>query len=376
MIYLDNNATTRPWPEVVDAMLPYLEEKFSNPSSPNRYAREVAVAVRHAREHVAGLLGVEPEEVVFTSCGTESNNTALYGTLHALPDRNRIVTTRVEHPAVLNRLPGLEERGYEIITIPVDGEGALDIDMFTRALDSRTALVSVMHANNETGVIFPVEELAEKTHASGALFHTDMVQVAGKLPVDLKTTAVDLASLSAHKFHGPKGVGVLVVREDVDLNPYLAGGEQEYGRRAGTENTPGIIGVGIASQIAMEGLSGMQQVQGLRDRLEEGILSSISNTRVIGGGQPRLPNTLSMYFEDIEAEPLIALLDMEDICCSAGSACASGGMEPSHVLSAMGLSRDEARHVIRFSLSRMNTGDEIDRALDLVNLCLRKLRNA
>lgn len=368
-IYLDNNATTRTDPDVVAAMLPFFTEQFGNASSTHAFGSEVAGAVRDARRHVQGLLGAAHDhEVIFTSGGTESDNTALLSALEARPDRNQIVTTAVEHPAILSFVAYLQQtRGVEVSMIGVDGNGRLDIDAYRAALGPRTAAASVMWANNETGTIYPVEELAGYAHEVGALFHTDAVQAVGKIPIDLSSSAIDMLSLSGHKLHGPKGIGALYVRKGVKFKPLLRGGRQERGRRAGTENVPAIVGLGKAAEIAAARIAEeLTQVRTLRDRFEQGVLQQIGDCMVIGGGEDRLPNTSNIAFEFLDSEAILHKLEQAGIAASSGSACASGSMEPSHVLRAMNVPATSLQGAIRFSLSRENTPQDMDRVLDVL----------
>ena len=374
VIYLDNNATTRTAPEVVEAMLPYFSEKYGNPSSMHHFGGEVARQLKEARARVADLLGAGPEEIIFTSCGTESDNTALISALKSNPDKRHIVTTRVEHPAVLNTCQYLADQGYDVTFLPVDRQGNLDLDQVGEAIRDDTALVSIMWANNETGVIFPIPEIAALAKAKGALMHTDAVQAVGKIPINLKETPVDMLALSGHKLHTPKGIGVLYVRKGTPFTPYIMGGHQEHGRRAGTENVPYIIGLGRACQLAAERMEEENtRVKDLRDRLEEGLLK-IEATMVNGDRQRRLPNTCSVSFEYVEGESILLHLSDLGICASSGSACTSGSLEPSHVLRAMGVPFTAAHGSIRFSLSIYNTADEIDYVLEHMPGIIEKLR--
>jgi cysteine desulfurase len=360
-IYLDNNATTRPAPEVVEAMLPFLREDYANPSSPSAAGRRAASAVWDARERTAALLDVDPTEVVFTSGATESNNAALWMALRARRGRRRVAISAVEHPCVRRVAERAAARGFGVDVLPVDRTGQLDLEACRARVNERTAVVSVMTANNETGVCLPVAAVAAIAHQAGALMHTDAVQTAGRLPLRLRELGIDLAAVSGHKMHGPKGVGALVLRGGEDWEPFLAGGDQERGRRAGTENVAGIVGLGAAAELARDSVDEWAtEMQRLRDRLEHGILSSVPETEAGGAGAPRLPNTAAIRFDGIAADMLIARLDMEGIAVSSGSACAAGSMEPSPVWQAMGRSAAEALRVIRFSLSRYTTEDEID----------------
>ena len=375
VVYLDNNATTRTAPEVVEAMLPYFSDKYGNPSSMHYFGGEVAHQLKEARAQVADLLGASPEEIIFTSCGTESDNTALVSALKSNPGKRHIVTTRVEHPAVLNTCQYLADQGYDVTFLPVDRQGNLDLDQVREAIREDTALVSIMWANNETGVVFPIPEIAALAKAKGALMHTDAVQAVGKIPIDLKETAVDMLALSGHKLHTPKGIGVLYVRKGTPFTPYIMGGHQEHGRRAGTENVPYIIGLGRACQLAAERMEEENtRVKALRDRLEEGLLR-IEATMVNGDRQRRLPNTCSVSFEYVEGESILLHLSDLGICASSGSACTSGSLEPSHVLRAMGVPFTFAHGSIRFSLSRYNTDEDIDYTLEHLPKIIAKLRD-
>ncbi|OQY06602.1 MAG: cysteine desulfurase NifS [Planctomycetales bacterium 4572_13] len=375
VIYMDNNATTQVAEEVIEAMLPYLRDKYGNPSSMHTFGGQVGKQVKQARQQVAALLGSEPDEIMFTSCGTESDNTAIKGVLSSYPNRRKVVTTRVEHPAVLTTCRDLERHGYSISEIGVDGQGRLDIDELGFRLDDNTAMVSVMWANNETGSIFPVEQIAELAKARGIVFHTDGVQAVGKIPINLKESSVDLLSLSGHKLHAPKGVGVLYVRRGTRLGTFIHGGHQESGRRGGTENVPGIIALGRACELAMQNMAEENtRIKALRDKLEKGILSSCPDCFVNGDTENRLPNTANISFEFIEGESVLMLLDQFGICASSGSACTSGALEPSHVLRAMGVPFTAAHGSIRFSLSRYNTEEEIDFVIEKMPAIVDRLR--
>jgi len=375
-LYFDNNATTRVAPEVFNEMTPYLVDYYGNPSSAHRFGGQVAAKVKEAREKTAALLGAGPEEVIFTSCGTESDNTAVLSALAAQPEKKHIVTSRVEHPAVRVLCQHLSKKGYEVTEVPVDRDGRLDMDFYRKSLRPDTAVVSLMWANNETGVIFPVEEAAEAAHREDILFHTDAVQVAGKIPINVSETAVDMLSISGHKLHAPKGVGALYLRRGTKFIPFLVGGHQEKNRRGGTENTPGIIALGKACEMALANMDRENtEVRRLRDRLENGLVSRIPNTRVNGGGAERLPNTTSISFEFIEGEAILLMLDELGICASSGSACTSGSLQPSHVLRAMGIPFTMAHGSIRFSLSIYNTEDEIDLVIEKTPAIIERLRS-
>ena len=375
VIYMDNNATTKVAEEVIEEMMPYLRDQYGNPSSMHTFGGQVGKQLALARERVAALLGCEPDEVLFTSCGTESDNAAIKGTLSMHPDRRKLITTRVEHPAVLTTCRDLERHGYSVSEIGVDGQGRLDVDELGFRLDDNTAIVSVMWANNETGTIFPVEQIAELAKARGIVFHTDGVQIVGKKPLNLKDSAIDLLSLSGHKLHAPKGVGVLFVRRGTRMGTFMHGGHQESGRRGGTENVPGIIALGKACELALQGMTEENtRVKALRDKLESGILSSCPDCFVNGDTENRLPNTTNISFEYIEGESILMLLDQFGVCASSGSACTSGALEPSHVLRAMGVPFTAAHGSIRFSLSRYNTEDEVELVIEKMPAIVERLR--
>ncbi len=364
-IYLDNNATTQVDPLVLEEMLPYFSELYANPSSMHTFGGQVGGKLRQARSRVAALLGCAPDEVVFTACGTESDNTAIRSALTVRPDRRRIVTTKVEHPAILGLVEHLKKtEGYDVVLLPVDGEGNLDLAAYKAALTPDTAIVSVMWANNETGVVFPIPELSAIARERGILFHTDAVQAVGKIPMKLSETAVDMLSLSGHKLHASKGVGALYVRKGTPFAPLLIGGHQERGMRSGTENTPGLIGLGKACELAQTHMAEENsRVRALRDRLEQGLLAAVPNSKLNGAKEPRLPNTSNISFKFVEGEAILLRLDQLGICASSGSACSSGSLEPSHVLRAMGVPFTFAHGSIRFSLSRTTTDAEIDLVL-------------
>jgi cysteine desulfurase len=374
-VYLDNNATTQVAPEVLETMLPYFSDLYGNPSSMHSFGGQVSRDVREAREKVAALLGALPDEILFTSCGTESDNTAIRAALATHPDRRHNVVSLVEHPAVKALAACLAKEGYRVTELPVDREGGLDLDLYEKALTPDTAIVSLMWANNETGVIFPVEEAAALARQRGIVFHTDAVQAVGKIPVDMKGNDIDMLSLSGHKLHAPKGVGVLYVRRGTRFSPFLVGGHQERERRGGTENTPGIIGLGKACELAAANLSLENgEVRRLRDKLETELLRRIPNTRVNGNRERRLPNTTNISFEYVEGEGILLLLDQYGICASSGSACTSGSLQPSHVLRAMGVPFTMAHGSIRFSLSVYNTEDEIDLVIEKLPGIIERLR--
>jgi cysteine desulfurase len=374
-IYLDNNATTAIAPEVLDAMLPYLGELYGNPSSMHTFGGQLHKRIEEAREKVAALIGAEPAEIIFTSCGTESDNTAIMSALESFPQKRHVITTRVEHPAILNFCKHLQRKGYRVTFIPVDKVGNLDLKTLYDSVDDDTAIVSVMYANNETGVIFPVEEIADFVKKRGVLFHTDAVQVIGKVPVNMRGLAADMLSISGHKLHAPKGIGVLYVRKGTRFHPYLIGGHQEHGRRAGTENLASIIGLGRAAELAGKNIGEERlYLSRLRDRLEQGLLQNCPDARVNGNTGSRLPNTTNISFEWIEGEAILLRLNEHGVCASSGSACSSGSLEPSHVLRAMGVPFTAIHGSIRFSLSRYNTEAEIDRVLEIMPGIVQQLR--
>lgn len=375
-IYLDNNATTACDPKVVEAMLPYFLEQFGNPSSIHSFGSGVGRALSKARKQVQALLGAEHDsEIIFTSCGTESDNTAILSALKCFPNRKEIITTTVEHPAVLALCAQLEKEGYTVHRMGVDSKGRLDLDEYRRLLTPNVAVVSVMWANNETGTLFPVLEMAEMAHAAGVQFHTDAVQAVGKVPIDLKTSKIDMLSVSGHKLHAPKGIGVLYLKRGVRFRPLLRGGHQERGRRAGTENAASVIGLGKACELALEHIEYENvDVRMLRDRLEQGILARVPNCFVTGDPGNRLPNTCNIAFEYIEGEAILMLLNKQGIAASSGSACTSGSLEPSHVMRAMDIPYTAAHGTIRFSLSRYNTKTEIDRVIAAVPPIIENLR--
>lgn len=375
VVYMDNNATTRVDPEVLQEMMPYLSDYYGNPSSMHTFGGQVGSKIRKARQQVAALLGCEPDEIIFTSCGTESDNAAILGTLSIVPHKRTVITTRVEHPAVLSPCRNLEQHGYRIIELGVDKHGCLNLDELESAINDDTAIVSVMYANNETGVIFPIEKMASICKAKGVTFHTDAVQAVGKIPLNLKTSAIDMLSLSGHKLHAPKGIGVLYVRRGTRLSPYLLGGHQENNRRGGTENVPGIVALGKACEMALHHLEEENtRVKALRDKLESQILATCPDCMVNGDSENRLPNTLNISFEYIEGESILMMLDRFGICASSGSACTSGSLEPSHVLRAMGVPFTAAHGSIRFSLSRYNTEQEVDFVAEKLPPIINRLR--
>lgn len=375
--YFDSNATTSVAPEVVEAMLPYLTSNWGNPSSPYRLGKKLVDPLEKAREAVAALIGADSSEIVFTSCGTESNNTAITSALYTQPGKKHIVTTAVEHSATKNTCAALEERGYEVTYLPVNPDGSLDLARFEQALRPDTAIVSIMWANNETGVLFPIAQLAALCRARGILFHTDAVQTPGKLPIDVNTLGVDFLSLSAHKLHGPKGVGLLYVRRGTPFQPLIIGGHQEEGNRGGTENVPYIIGFARAAELARAVTPEAQrQLAALRDRLEAEIFAQIPHATRNGAAEPRLPNTTSIAFAGIEAEALLMLLDQLNIYASSGSACTTGSVAPSHVLTALGLKPAEARSTIRFSLDYDTTEADVAYLMSHLPRLIAELRAA
>lgn len=375
-IYLDNNATTMCDPEVVQELMPYFSEQFGNPSSLHNFGNKVGFAVKKARQSVQKLLGAEHDsEIIFTSCGSESDSTAILSALKAQPERREIITTVVEHPAVLNLCEYLETEGYTVHRLKVDNKGNLDLDEYAGLLSDRVAVVSVMWANNETGTIFPVEKMAEMADKKGIMFHTDAVQAVGKIPMNLSVSKIHMLSLSGHKLHAPKGVGVLYLRRGVRFRPLLRGGHQERGRRAGTENTTGIVGLGKACELALEHMAfENNEVARMRDRLQEGLLAAIPHSFVTGNPDNRLPNTLNIAFEYIEGEAILLLMNKQGIAASSGSACTSGSLEPSHVMKAMGIPYTAAHGTVRFSLSRYNTPEEIERVIEAVPPIVAQLR--
>lgn len=375
IVYLDNNATTHVASEVREAMLPYLSELYGNPSSMYSFGGQVGQAVSAAREQTADLIGAQPDEMLFTSCGSESDSTAIMSALNSRPEKRHIVTTRVEHPAVLSLCQYLEGRGYEVTYLGVDFKGRLNIEEYAQALRQDTAIVSVMFANNEVGNIYPIQQMAEMAKEKDILFHTDAVQAVGKIPMDMARLPVDFLSLSGHKLHAPKGIGALYIRKGTRFRPFLRGGHQERGRRAGTENVPFIVGLGKAAELARQNISQEQEYVGaLRDRLEQGIINNISDVIVNGDTNNRLPNTSSIAFKYIEGEAILLMLDQLGICASSGSACTSGSLEPSHVLRAMGVPFTYAHGSVRLSLSRYTTREEVDFVIREFPAVVEKLR--
>ncbi len=377
VVYLDNNATTQVAPEVVEAMLPFFGTLYGNPSSMHAFGGQVARPVEEARAHVAALLNADPGEIVFTSCGSEADNMAIFGTVEALGPRTVVITSRVEHPAVLEPCRALRERGHKVISIGVDGVGQIDLqELATALMEPGPKFVSLMWANNETGVIFPIEEIARRVHAAGGILHTDAVQAAGKLAeVDLRRVPVDLLSISGHKLHAPKGVGALYIRRGTPIRPFLRGGHQERGLRAGTENVPYLVGIGRAAELALEHRNEERtRVAALRDRLEQGLLDRCPDARVNGDRRARLPNTTNISFEYVEGEAILYHLSDSGICASSGSACTSGSLEPSHVIRAMGVPFTTVHGSVRFSLSRYNRSEDVDAVLEVLPGVIRKLR--
>jgi len=374
-IYLDNNATTKVDEAVFEEMRPYFCELYGNPSSMHFFGGQVQGKVIEARNRVASLLGASPEEIIFTACGTESDNTAIRSALEVFPDRRHVITSRVEHPAVLTQCRNLTQKGYRVSEIGVDGEGRLNMEEYKAAVDNDTAIVSLMWANNETGVIFPIEEAAAIAKAKGAIFHTDAVQAVGKIPINMAASDVDMLSISGHKLHAPKGIGVLYVRRGTPFRPFMVGGHQEKSRRAGTENTAAIIALGKACELAATHMEMENtQVKALRDRLQASLMTTIPHARINGGSAERLPNTLSIAFEFVEGESILMLLNELGVCASSGSACTSGSLEPSHVLRAMGVPFTCAHGSIRFSLSRYTTDAEIDTVIRELPPIIERLR--
>jgi len=374
-VYLDNNATTQVSAEVLAAMMPYFGRLYGNPSSMHTFGGQVGIKVREAREQVAALLGASPDEIIFTSCGTESDNTAIRSALATYPERRHIVISRVEHPAVRSLCAHLAKEGCRVTELPVDSEGRLNMEAYERSLTPDTAIVSLMWANNETGVIFPVEKASRMAHERGIPFHTDAVQAVGKIPINMEKNAIDMLSLSGHKLHAPKGIGVFYLRRGTRFSPFMIGGHQERERRGGTENVPSIIGLGKACELAAAYMEEENtRVRELRDKLENELLARIPNSRVNGDRVNRLPNTTNISFEFVEGEGILLMLDRYGICASSGSACTSGSLQPSHVLRAMGVPFTMAHGSIRFSLSIKNTEEEIDLVIETLPEIIRRLR--
>ena len=375
-IYLDNNATTKVDHAVVDVMIPYFLEQYGNPSSIHKFADGVAKGLKHARQQVQALIGCEHDsEIIFTSCGTEANSTAILSAIKAQPNKKEIITTTVEHPAILSVCDMLEKEGYTIHRMPVDKAGRLNLTAYQKLLSDQVALVTVMWANNETGTIFPVAEMADMANAAGVMFHTDAVQAVGKIPMMLQDTKIDMLSISGHKLHAPKGIGVLYLRRGTRYRPLLRGGHQERGRRAGTENSASIVGLGKACELALEFIEYENTcVKAMRDRLEKGLTEQIPHCFVTGDLYNRLPNTTDIAFEYIEGESILMLLNKAGIAASSGSACTSGSLEPSHVMRAMDIPYTAAHGTIRFSFSRYNSMSEVDEVLKVMPEIVAKLR--
>ncbi|HUT85336.1 MAG TPA: cysteine desulfurase NifS [Elusimicrobiales bacterium] len=375
VIYFDNNATTFVAPEAMEEMLPFFKTRYGNPSSMHEFGGENKKYVDKARQQIADLIGANSKEIIFTSCGTESDNTAIWSALQTNPQKRRIVTTKVEHPAVFETCKWWEGQGYEVTFLPVDEQGNLNLHDVDDAIKKDTALVSVMWANNETGVIFPVEQIAKMAKDKGVLFHTDAVQAVGKLPVNLKNSSIDMLSVSGHKLHAPKGVGMLYVREGTKFESFMKGGHQELARRAGTENLAYIAGFGKACELAVAKVEKENTyVKNMRDKLEKGIIEKISDVKINGDTKNRLPNTLNISFKYVEGESILLMLSEKGICASSGSACTSGSLEPSHILMAMKVPFEFAHGSIRFSLSIYNTEEEIDFVLKELPIIIERLR--
>ncbi len=375
IIYLDNNSSTRIDPEVLEEMMPFLTERYGNPSSSHRFGAQIKDATKLAHERVAALLGCEPEEVVFTSGGTESDNTALHSALHMTPDRRHMVTTSVEHNAVLNYCQTAAKHGCEVTIVEVDEEGHLDVAEIERAIRPDTAIVSVMWANNETGVIFPLEEISAICREKGVVFHTDAVQAVGKMAINLSQQSFQFLALSGHKLHACKGVGALYVNRNSKFHPLVVGGPQEGGRRAGTDNVASIVGLGKAAELASSTLEEENtRVRALRDRFETEIRTQLEDVAINGNAENRLPNTSNLAFLGVDAQAILIKLDQAGVCCSLGSSCTTGAVEPSHVLRAMHMTNERARSSLRFSFGRYNTEAELDRVLEILPQAVRKLR--
>ena len=375
VIYLDNNATTRTLPEILEKMVPYFTDFYGNASSIHTFGGSNKHVIEKARGQVAALLNAKPEEIIFTSGGTEGDSTAVFSAVNSYPNKKHIITSAVEHPAVLEVCKFLASRGYRLDIIGVDEQGRFNMEQYKKVLDKDTAIVTTMWANSETGTIFPVKKIAELAHAKGALFHTDAVQAAGKIPTDVKDINADFVSISSHKIHGPKGMGALYVKDGIRFMPFMRGGHQENLRRAGTENVPNIVGFGYAAELALKHLPEYQsRVKPLRDLLEKELLTKIPDTKINGDTGNRLPNTLNMSFGYIEGESILMFLDEEGICASSGSACTTGSLEPSHVLRAMGVPFQFAHGSIRFSLSRFTTQEEIQTVIKVLPGIIARLR--
>ena len=375
VVYVDNNATTQVAPEVLEEMVPYFHDLYGNPSSMHSFGGQVGAKLKEARQKMASLIGATPDEILVTSCGSESDNTAIRATLESYPDKKHIITTRVEHPAILNLCEYLAENGYRVTFLPVDRQGRLNPEDLYKSLSDNTAIVSIMWANNETGVIFPIEEMARVVRERGVVFHTDAVQAVGKIPINVQQVPVDMLSLSGHKLHGPKGIGALYIRKGTKFSPFLIGGHQERGRRGGTENVASIIGLGKACELAAKHIGEEnERVKHLRDKLENEILKRVPNAMVNGDRERRLPNTTNISFEYVEGEAILLMMNELGICASSGSACTSGSLEPSHVLRAMGVPFTAAHGSIRFSLSIYNTEEEIDFIVEQLPPIIERLR--
>jgi cysteine desulfurase len=374
-VYVDNNATTMVAPEVLETMLPYFKDQYGNPSSMHTFGGQVGFAIKEARAKVADLIGASAEEIVFTGCGTESDNTAIWAALQSQPEKRQVITTRVEHPAVKSLAESLAKKGYRVTFVPVDGQGNLDLEVLYDSLSEDTAIVSVMWANNETGVLFPIDKIARRVRERGIVFHTDAVQAVGKIPIDVRDCPVDMLSMSGHKIHAPKGIGVLYVRKGTRFSPHLIGGHQENGRRGGTENTAAIVGLGKAAELAAtRWLQDMDRVRQLRDKLENSLLERVSKAMINGDRKNRLPNTTSIAFEYVEGESILLMMDQYGICASSGSACTSGSLEPSHVLRAMGVPFTAAHGSIRFSLGTYNSEEDIETIIEKLPRIIERLR--
>jgi cysteine desulfurase len=375
-IYLDNNATTRVPEEILQAMFPFYGNLYGNPSSMHTFGSQVHGRIEDARQEVAGLINADPEEIIFVSCGTESDNTAIMSALRANPRKKHIITTAVEHHAVLNFCIYLSKVGYDVRFLSVNRSGQLDLEELKSSLTDNTVLVSIMYANNETGVVFPLDQIAGIVKSRGIILHTDAVQAAAKIPIDVKKLPVDMLSISGHKIHAPKGIGALYVRNGTGFYPYLIGGNQERGRRAGTENVASIVGLGKACEMARQHFLDFnhEHIKRLRDRLEKGILKSCPDSMVNGDTENRLPNTTNISFEYVEGEAILLKLNKFNICASSGSACTSGSPEPSHVLSAMKVQPSAIHGSVRFSLSHYNTDEDIDFVLDKIPGIIKELR--
>jgi len=375
-VYVDNNATTQVAPEVLEVMLPYFKGRYGNPSSMHSFGGNISRDIKKAREQVAAMINASPSEIMFTSCGTESDNTAILSAIHSAPDKKHIITTRVEHPAIKNLCEHLSGQGYRTTFVPVDNKGRLDLDFLYNCLTDDTVIVSVMWANNETGVLFPIEEISRVMAEKKIFFHTDAVQAAGKVPIDVQKVRANMLSISGHKIHAPKGIGALFIRKGTRFSPFLIGGHQENGRRGGTENVASIAGLGKATELAVQHLEEETvEVSRLRDRLEAALVRDVPSAIINGDRENRLPGTTNISFEYIEGEAILLMMNELGICASSGSACTSGSLEPSHVLRAMGVPYTAAHGSIRFSLSRYNTTEEVDYIIDNLPPVIARLRN-